>query len=186
MTPAGPDHVARPAQGQRGPCQRPRVCQRGLLAAAEFYILFIVWWWFKCPTLPNHKQKEALIWLLSARRIKVIFFLGLFFFFLQPQYLGRIPVQVITFCLPKFPCNTNWASCSPLPSSELTCGAPGIEWGGIPIVGPKMLGCKCFPAASAHRALSKWTWCYLSLFSDSSCQPETISEWHFKCEVQGH
>lgn len=52
----------------------------GLARNCKVLFLFIVWWWFRYPTLPNHKQKEAHVWLLSAKRIKVIFFLDFFFF----------------------------------------------------------------------------------------------------------
>lgn len=60
----------------------------GLLEMVKFYFYLLFADNLHAPALPNHKQKGAHIWLLSAERIKVIFFLALFFFFNSPSTLA--------------------------------------------------------------------------------------------------
>lgn len=94
------------------------LCQRGLLEIAKFYFYLLFGDDLNTPRCQIiNRKKPAFGFCYQRRELRLFFSLTLFFFFfLTAQYLGWIPVQVITFCLPKFPCNSNWASCSSLPS----------------------------------------------------------------------
>lgn len=53
------------------------------------------------------------------------------------------------------------------------CGVPGIKWGGIPIVGPKVFCGEAFGAASAG-LVCKWRQCYLSLLPSAAASLNDI------------
>lgn len=120
--PCDPRPRPRLLQGQRNLKRAVCAGRRGLLEIAKFYFYLLLGDDLNTPRCQIINRKEPAFGFCYQRRELRLFFSLTFFFFLTAQYLGWIPVQVITFCLPKFPCNSNWASCSSLPPKSWRAG----------------------------------------------------------------